>query len=163
MLFDFIICWLGWGIPVGLLCSLAFGSLLKGMILGIAGGLIFAVIIILFKAILASRKEKLKERYGITGTILRDGAANHMVGAEAVGGWIFLMEDRFCFVSHAMNITVGEWIVPYSDIADVTKGKMVRSIAVHTRDGNVEEFVVNNRNDWIVFLKVQCGYGENVW
>lgn len=73
MLFDFIICWLGWGIPMGLLCFLVFGSLLKGMILGIAGGLIFAVVIILFKVILASRKDKLMERYGIVGTILRDG------------------------------------------------------------------------------------------
>ena len=50
---------------------------------------------ILFTAVLSSRKDKLRERYGIEGTVLRDGAANHMVGKEAVGGWIFLTEDRF--------------------------------------------------------------------
>ncbi len=55
----------------------------------------FAVIMILFTAVLSSRKDKLRERYGIEGTVLRDGAANHMVGKEAVGGWIFLTEDRF--------------------------------------------------------------------
>ena len=157
MVFNFIICWLGWGIPMGLLCSLILGSLRKGMLFGIVGGMVFAVGIVLFQGILASRKDKLRERYGIAGMVLRDGAANHMVGKEAVGGWIFLMEDRFCFVSHAFNVTTGAWTVPYSAIADVTKGKMLRSIAVHTKGGNTEEFVVDNCSDWIRFLKGKCG------
>ena len=67
----------------------------KGMLSGIAGGFLFAVIMTLFISVLSSRKDKLRERYGIEGTVLRDGAANHMVGKEAVGGWIFLTEDRF--------------------------------------------------------------------
>ena len=103
---------------MGLLCSLILGSLRKGMLFGIVGGMVFAVGIVLFQGILASRKDKLRERYGIAGMVLRDGAANHMVGKEAVGGWIFLMEDRFCFVSHAFNVTTGAWTVPYSAIAD---------------------------------------------
>lgn len=157
VLVNFIICWLGWGIPMGILCSIMFGSLLKGLILGIIGGIFFAAVMVLFIAILSARKDKLRERYGIEGTVLYDGAANHMVNKEAVGGWIFLMEDRLCFVSHAINITVGEWSVPYSDIADVTKGKMIRSIAVHLKNGTVEEFVVNNGNEWIAILKEKCG------
>ena len=32
------ICWLGWGIPMGLLFSVMFASLQKGMLSGIAGG-----------------------------------------------------------------------------------------------------------------------------
>ena len=150
---NFIICWMGWGIPMGLLCSVIFGSLRKGLLLGIFGGLLFAVIMMLFTAILSSRKERLRKRYGIEGTVLYDGAANRMVNKEAVGGWIFLMEDRFCFASHALNITVGEWTVPYTDIAAVTEGKRIRSIAVHTKEGTVEEFVVNNRREWIDLLK----------
>lgn len=55
----------------------------------------FAVIMILSISVLSSRKDKLREHYGIEGTVLRDGAANRMVGKEAVGGWIFLTEDRF--------------------------------------------------------------------
>lgn len=78
-----------------------------------------------------------------------------MVHKEAVGGWIFLMEDRFCFVSHALNTTVGEWTVPYTDITAVTEGKRIRSIAVHTKEGMVEEFVVNNRREW---MKLICRY-----
>ena len=92
---NFLICWLRWGIPMGLLFSVMFVFLQKGMLSGIAGGLLFAVIMILFTAVLSSRKDKLRERYGIEGTVLRDGAANHMVGKGAVGGWIFLTEDRF--------------------------------------------------------------------
>lgn len=152
---NYIICWLGWGIPMGLLCSVIFGSLRKGLLLGILGGLFFAVIMMLFTIILASRKDRLRKRYGIEGTVLYDGAANRMVHKEAVGGWIFLMEDRFCFVPHALNTTVGEWTVPYTDITDVSKGKKIRSIAVHTKEGTVEEFVVNNRREW---MKIICRF-----
>lgn len=120
----------GMGIPMGMLFSLMFASLQKGMLSGIAGGLIFAVVMILFTAVLSSRKDKLRERYGIEETVLRDGAANHMVGKEAVGGWIFLTEDRFLFASHAIN---------------------------RTTDGAEEEFIVNDRREWIGFLKEKCG------
>gem|GEM_PF-4526982 len=50
---------------------------------------------ILFTAVLSSRKDKLRERYGIEGTVLRDGAE--------------------------------------------------------------EEFIVNDRREWIGFLKEKCG------
>jgi hypothetical protein len=67
-------------------------------------GLLFAVIMMLFTAILVSRKDQLRKRYGIEGTVLYDGAANRMVHKEAVGGWIFLKlflnikkdDDIFC-------------------------------------------------------------------
>lgn len=149
---NFIICWLGWGIPMGLLCSILFTSLRKGLLLGILGGGFFAAVMILFTVILSSRKDQLRKRYGIEGTVLHDGAANRMVHKEAVGGWIFLMEDRFCFVSHALNTTVGEWTVPYTDITAVTQGKRMRSIAVHTKEGTAEEFVVNNRREWMKLI-----------
>lgn len=152
LILNFIICWLAWGVPMGLFCSLIFGSLLKGILLGMAGGIFFAGIMILFVSILSVRKDKLRERYGIKGTVLYDGAANRMVNKEAVGGWIFLMEDRFCFVSHALNISTGEWSVFYSDITDVTRGRMFRSIAIHLQNGE-EEFVVDNCNKWIDYLK----------
>ena len=90
----------------------------------------FAVIMILFTAVLSSRKDKLREHYGIEGTVLRDGAANRMVGKEAVGEWIFLTEDRFFFASHAIN---------------------------RTTDGAEEEFIVNDHSEWIGFLKEKCG------
>lgn len=120
----------GIGIPMGLLFSVMFASLQKGMLSGIAGGLLFAVIMILFTAVLSSRKDKLREHYGIEGTVLRDGAANRMVGKEAVGEWIFLTEDRFFFASHAIN---------------------------RTTDGAEEEFIVNDHSEWIGFLKEKCG------
>lgn len=63
--------------------------------------------------------------------------------------------DRFCFVPHALNTTVGEWTVPYTDITAVSKGKKIRSIAVHTKEGTVEEFVVNNRREW---MKIICRF-----
>lgn len=65
------ICWLEGGIPMGMLFSVMFVSLQKGMLSGIAGGLLFTVIMILFTAILSSRKDELRERYGIEETVLR--------------------------------------------------------------------------------------------
>lgn len=153
LLLNFVIAWLGWGIPMGLLCSVMFMSLLKGLILGLMGGVFFAGVMTIFTQILFKRKDKLRERYGLKGEVLYDGAANHMVGKNAIGGWIFLMADRFCFASHAINVVVGVWSIPYSEIADVTKGKMIRSIAIHSKNGEVDEFVVNNCNEWITILK----------
>ena len=39
----------------------------------------FAVIMILFTAVLSSRKDKLRERYGIEGTVLRDGTEEKFI------------------------------------------------------------------------------------
>ena len=39
----------------------------------------FAVIMILFTAVLSSRKDKLREHYGIEGTVLRDGAEEEFI------------------------------------------------------------------------------------
>ena len=38
---NFLICWLGWGIPMGLLFSVMFAFLQMGMLSGIAAGLPF--------------------------------------------------------------------------------------------------------------------------
>lgn len=155
LLLNFMICWLGWGIPMGFLCSIIYGSLLKGFALGIAGGILFAGIMIAFIVILSARIDKLRKRYGMEGTVLYDGVANHLINKKAVGGCIFLMEDRFCFAPHLLNSTVEQWSVPYSDIAGVTNGRLLRSIAVHLKNGETEEFVVNNRKVWISILKQQ--------
>lgn len=52
---------------------------------GIIGGIFFASVMVLFIVIWSARKDKLRERYGIEGTVLYDGAENHMVNKEAVG------------------------------------------------------------------------------
>lgn len=151
-LFNFIICFAGFSVSMGLLCSVIFHSLVKGMVLGAFGGLLFAGLICGFVKILSVRKDKLRERYGIEGNVLYEGAANYLVGAQAIGGWIFLMEDRLCFVSHSFNFMTGQCIILYSDIIKVTKGKIIRSIAIHLCNNKVEEFIVNNRKEWIDIL-----------
>lgn len=79
LLLNFIIVWFGWGIPMGLLCSLLFMSLLKGLVLGLLGGVFFAGVLAAFTKILSVRKDKLRERYRIEGKVVYDGPANHMV------------------------------------------------------------------------------------
>lgn len=53
------ICWLGWGIPMGLLFSVMFASLQKGMLSGIAGVLLFE-----------RKVRSVKEIYGVIFTFL---------------------------------------------------------------------------------------------
>ena len=76
---NYIICWLGWGIPMGLLCSVIFGSLRKGLLLGILGGLFFAVIMMLFTIILASRKDRLPMLLNHTKIIAKAGERKAVV------------------------------------------------------------------------------------
>lgn len=157
-LFNFVICFAGFSVPMGILCSLIFYSLIKGLILGIFGGLLFAGLMCGFVKILSVRKDKLKERYEIKGKVLYEGAANYLADTEAIGGWIFLMEDRLCFVAHSFNFMDGQRIILYSDIIKVTKGKMIRSMAIHLCNNKVEKFIVNNRKKWIDILveKIAC-------
>lgn len=152
---NFIFCWLGWGIPMGLLCSVLFRSIFKGLLLGIVGGLLFAGMMTAFLVILSARKNNLLKRFGIRGTVQYDGPANHYVNKKAIGGWIFLMEDRFCFAPHAFNYFADLWSVPYSEIAEAANGKKARTITLRLRNGETHDFIVNYRNEWVTLLKRQ--------
>ncbi len=151
---NFVLCFIGFSIPMGVFLSLIYMSLLKGMILGFVGGFFFAAMIVAFIVIVAARKDKLKERYGIEDIAFYDGGASYILNnKENIGGWMYLFEDRLCFLAHGINITTGAIIIPYKDMLEVTPGSRARRIAVTTNDGNTGEFLVNESKEWLEILQ----------
>jgi len=153
---NFVLSCLGFAIPMGLFLSLLFMSVWKGIVLGLIGGLLFGGICVAFIAYIAARKDKIKERYGISEQTLYDGGASYIMDKVSIGGWMYLFEDRLCFLSHAINVEVGEIVIPCQDIVSVTKGKRWRRIAILTKDGKCGEFVVNEAAEWVEVLQKHC-------
>ena len=84
-------------------------------------------------------------------TMLHKGPANHLVGQEAVGGWLYLTDQRLVFVSHCVNAFVHAWEAPLSAVLSaarcVTKGLLPNGIRVETTDGT-RQLVVSRRRVW---------------
>mgnify|MGYP001344293105 CR=1 FL=1 len=48
--------------------------------------------------------------------MIQEGLANHWRGIEEVGGRLFLTSQRLIFESNALNIKIGNAIIPLSEI-----------------------------------------------
>jgi hypothetical protein len=83
---------------------------------------------------------------------IRNGLANHYMGIEAVGGKLFLTNQKLRFKSHSINIQVHEMEIPLDQIVRIEKASGLlafKQINIFLKDGSVEKFVVNNREEWI--------------
>ena len=83
---------------------------------------------------------------------IKEGAANHYKGFEAVGGKLYLTNQKLKFKSHKLNIQVHEMEIPLHQIVSIQKASgflAFKQINVYVKDGTVEKFVVNNREEWI--------------
>lgn len=153
LLLNFVLCFLGFSIPMGIFLIIVSMSLVKGIVLGVIAGLLFAGVLTAFIVCVAAGKGKLKERYGITEQAIYDGGASHIMGKVSIGGWMYMFEDRVCFLSHRINVQVGQIIIPYKDIHSVTMGTKWRRITIQTKDGKCGEFVVNEASEWVEMLQ----------
>ena len=90
-------------------------------------------------------------------TVVREGAANLQKGIEAVGGKLWLTNQRLVFESHALNVQSGITEINLSDV------KMVRpcwtkflnliplfpnSLRIETADGKHHQLVLFGRSKW---------------
>ena len=153
LLLNFILCFFGFSIPMGIFLSIISMSVVKGVILGVISGLLFAGVLIIFIAYVAAGKDKLKERYGINEQAFYDGGASYIMDKVSIGGWMYMFDERLCFLSHKINVHVGQIIIPYQDIYSVTKGRKWRRITIKTKDGKCGEFVVNEADEWVDMLQ----------
>lgn len=89
-------------------------------------------------------------------TLLRQDGANHFVGLEGVGGWLYLTEKVLRFRSHEINIQRHELAIPLREITEVipscTAGLFPNGLLVNTYDGRSERFVVAGRRAWAVAI-----------
>ena len=88
--------------------------------------------------------------------VLYSGFANHFKNFEGRGGRLALTKTELVFKPHVVNVQRGELRIPRADIASVaavrTFGVAPNGLAVTLKSGKVEQFVVNDRNDWVAKL-----------
>ncbi len=91
--------------------------------------------------------------------IKTEGPANLFKGIEAVGGKLFLTNQRLIFKTHNYNIQKGQTNFAYADIAVIKERKTANLIAngirVKTKNGIAFDFIVNERSVWIAHLDHQ--------
>tara|TARA_A100001035_G_scaffold255329_1_gene229811 strand:+ start:583 stop:906 length:324 start_codon:yes stop_codon:yes gene_type:complete len=89
--------------------------------------------------------------------LVKKGGGNLQKGAETVGGFLYLTNQRLIFEAHAINIQGGNTIIDLSDIESTEKcwtkflnviPLMPNSLAVHTKIGDEYRFVLFGRSAW---------------
>ena len=97
----------------------------------------------------------------IEGTIY-EGAANHFIGIESVGGKLYLTKEALIFVSHKLNIQTHEMVIPIEEIASYALcnnlGFVPNGLTIYTKSGRSEKFVVNKRKVWVEKIRALCGF-----
>ncbi len=84
--------------------------------------------------------------------VLKEGAANYFKGWGGAGGLLFLTDHRILFKSHCLNIQEHELSLPLTDIERATPylvwGLVRTGLQVQTKQGEIERFVVSDREAW---------------
>ncbi len=98
-------------------------------------------------------------------TLVKEGMANLFKGVEAVGGKLYLTDQRLVFESHAFNVQTGATAIPLETISRVEKTwtKLLgliplipNSIVVSNDAGEDFKFVLNGKRDaWITAIFAQ--------
>jgi hypothetical protein len=141
------------GVPYGAAMGLFFAARTgrNTLWLGVSSGLAFGLLLAAF--VEWQRRARRQPPPGVT--IRHDGPANHMRGAEAVGGWLYLLQDRLLFHPHRFNIQKEDLSIPLAEVVSVkprrTMGLIPNGIEVATRSG-VDRFVVQGRGRWVTVL-----------
>jgi len=102
----------------------------------------------------AQKKKFEMERPTFAGEdLVKEGGANHFKNIEAVGGWIYLTDQRLLFRSHAINVQRHELSIPLQKMREakpcMTFGIIPNGLEIKTIDGNTEKFVVEDRKNWV--------------
>lgn len=146
----FMVMWLAFGGSMGAFFTFQYGPII-GVPSGLASGLLFAGFMSVF-GLYHARKFKGQCSLMEGETLLMDGPANHFVGAEGVGGWLYLTSLRLHFRSHKINFHNHELSIPLDDIASVktslTLGIIPNGLTVEAPKG-AEKFVVQGARGWV--------------
>lgn len=134
-----------------------FLGIAVGMILGLIGGILFGLFMALFvkcQTIMFKRKRKeIAKEYDI----IYDDAANHFVGKEGVGGWLFLTRDRLIFMSHNFNLQNHNSTIPLHTIKSITMCNFLfifnTGLLIEMNDNVIEKFAVNSPSKWVEVIE----------
>lgn len=96
-------------------------------------------------------------------TIVKEGFANHFKGIDDAGGKLWLTNLRLFFKSHLFNFQPHEESYLLSDIVSVQPVSifyLLPGIAVTLKDGRIEKFVVNQRQDWLNSISSKLAHSQ---
>jgi hypothetical protein len=91
--------------------------------------------------------------------IILEKDANHFKGIEAVGGRIYLTNERIVFKSHSLNIQNHEVSFLWTEINSTTRYKTLglinNGIELHLKNNTIEKFVVEDAETVFVAINKQ--------
>ena len=89
--------------------------------------------------------------------IIHQGGANHFMNGEAVGGKLFLTNQRLYYKSHGLNLQNHDLTMQFSEIKKLELCKTMyivpNGLKIHLSNGNVEQFVVQKRKKWLELIE----------
>ncbi len=140
-------CGLFYGIFMGLWFSYLYGwedGLTGGAFGGFAFGLWMGLIVYW-----RSRKFTQNRPLHSGEKLIHEGTASR----HRKGGWIYLTDSRLIFVPQKLGIKASELEFPLSEIASAEQGRRLgvipNKLILNLRNGQTEEFVVQNTKDWV--------------
>ena len=134
------------GLAYGFFMGLFYGDMTRGIIEGVLFGVLFPLCMAIFSKHIEKKFEHLRTEISKVRKIICEGPANHKKGANAIGGWLFLIEDAIEFYPHKMNIGGQNIPILIDDISNIeTKSGQLK---IHTKANETFTFVVNKANLW---------------
>jgi|SRR6185437_103243 len=122
-------------------------ALIAGPISGLAFG-IAGYFFVTSKTV--NRQTQIKTADG--ETIIYSGRANHFLNGIAVGGKLYLLNDKLQFQSHSFNLQNEGLVIELKQIQKATfyniLGLIPTGLAISTTDERTENFVVGGRRLW---------------
>lgn len=90
-------------------------------------------------------------------SLIKQGSANHWQGWEAVGGRLFLTDQRLIFKSHRLNVQRHETSMELEEVASIKPRNnfllVPNGVSIFLRNGYEERFVIWSRRDWITKIR----------
>ncbi len=84
--------------------------------------------------------------------VIKQGAANHFVGIESVGGQLYLTNERLFYKSHNINFNNHELNIPLKNIKKTiycrTFFVVPNGLKIHLKNGKIEQFVLWKKKQW---------------
>ncbi|EQD43261.1 hypothetical protein B1B_13901, partial [mine drainage metagenome] len=103
--------------------------------------------------------------------VIKDGAANLQKNIDAVGGKLYLTNQRLVFEAHMFNIQGGTTEIELSNIQISEKcwtrflgliPLLPNSLAVYTKQGKEYRFVLSGRGAWMDAIEAQRNGQKNI-
>ncbi|MBQ8246027.1 MAG: hypothetical protein IJZ42_02760 [Lachnospiraceae bacterium] len=142
------------GLDINLFTGFVIGEVLAiiiGLLVAVSCSIIFFMLIYFFAQRATKEFAVVRDKLAQQEPIFYDGAANHRVGKESVGGWMFLYGDRLYYMSHMWNNQVHEMYIPLQDIKGMNCPKKFlndTTLDIALADGRVEQFAVYEPKVW---------------